>query len=210
VILSVQNSLYCDPSIATERNSKEKFWCRTREGKDRLLRADEPQAGSNAAALQTQGGEKRASAYVIKRHRTPGSPIGGRRRRSNPGVREHKPAKGEKGITALVVKKARRDQGRKEREKLGSAATACQANLSSGLAQCRLRIAIGDEGKAVPRAAFDADGGRIASPRRPRAFRKAHSKRQPGKYYPGGAWRSGTDSNFQAIRIHACGMATEN
>jgi hypothetical protein len=57
VILSVQKFPYCDPSTATALTNN-KFLCLAR-GAPAQLRVDEPQAGSNAAALQTKAVKRR-------------------------------------------------------------------------------------------------------------------------------------------------------
>ena len=66
VILSVQNSLFCDPihRYGTEEQKKRFLLPFTRGVKIGCYALTEPQAGSNAAALQTKA-EKKGDTYVI-------------------------------------------------------------------------------------------------------------------------------------------------
>jgi butyryl-CoA dehydrogenase len=102
VILSVQNSLYCDPihRYGTEAQKKQFLLPYTRGEKIGCYALTEPQAGSNAAALQTKA-LKKGDKYVIN---------GTKAWITNGGAADAaivyvntEPAKGEKGITALVV-----------------------------------------------------------------------------------------------------------
>src|ERR1700680_4095445 len=104
VILSVQNSLYCDPlhRFGTAEQ-KEKFLRPFARGeKIGCYALTEPQAGSNAAALQTKAARK-GDVYVVN---------GTKAWITNGGVADSEivygktaPSKGEKGITALVIEK---------------------------------------------------------------------------------------------------------
>src|SRR5262249_23197850 len=101
VILSVQNSLYCDPihRYGTQEQKK-KFLLPFARGKKRGCHAHtEPQAGSNAAALQTKA-VKHGDKYVVngtKAWITNGGAADAAIVYVNPD-----PANGEKGITALA------------------------------------------------------------------------------------------------------------
>ena len=66
VILSVQNSLFCDPihRYGTEEQKKKFLLPFTRGEKIGCYALTEPQAGSNAAALQTKA-VKKGDSYVI-------------------------------------------------------------------------------------------------------------------------------------------------
>src|SRR5207245_8462914 len=104
VILSVQNSLYCDPihRFGTEEQ-KEKFLLPyTRGEKVGCYALTEPQAGSNAAALQTRA-VKKGDAYVLNGTKA-WITCGGEADAAIVYVNTD-PAKGEKGITAIVVEK---------------------------------------------------------------------------------------------------------
>ena len=107
-ILSVQNSLFCDPihRYGTDEQKKKFLLPFTRGEKIGCYALTEPQAGSNAAALQTKA-VKKGDTYVIN---------GTKAWITNGGVADAAivytntdPAKGEKGITAIVWKKGRRD-----------------------------------------------------------------------------------------------------
>src|SRR6202048_3304419 len=104
VILSVQNSLYCDPlhRYGTPEQKQKFLLPFTRGEKIGCYALTEPQAGSNAAALQTRA-VKKGDAYVVN---------GTKAWITNGGVADAAivyvntdPAKGEKGITALVIEK---------------------------------------------------------------------------------------------------------
>src|SRR5467141_4465280 len=104
VILSVQNSLYCDPihCYGTEEQKKKFLAPYARGEKIGCYALTEPQAGSNAAALQTKA-VKKGGAYVIngtKAWITNGGTADAAMGYANRGT-----AKGEKGITAILVEK---------------------------------------------------------------------------------------------------------
>ena len=160
VILSVQNSLYCDPIHrfgTTEQKTKfllpfargEKIGC---------YALTEPQAGSNAAALQTKAARK-GDTYVLN---------GTKAWITNGGAADAAivyvntdPAKGEKGITAIVVEKGTKGfQVGKEEKKLGIHATACCELVFT---DCEVPVAnrIGNEGEGYKVALSTLDGGRI-------------------------------------------------
>src|ERR1700738_409645 len=125
VILSVQNSLYCDPihRYGTGEQKKKFLLPFARGEKIGCYALTEPQAGSNAAALQTKA-VKKGDSYVIN---------GTKAWITNGGVADAAivyvntdPAKGEKGITAIAVEKGMPGfKVGKEEKKLGINATAC-------------------------------------------------------------------------------------
>ena len=160
VILSVQNSLYCDPihRYGTEEQKKKFLLPFTRGETIGCYALTEPQAGSNAAALQTKAVRK-GDSYVIN---------GTKAWITNGGVADAAivyvntdPAKGEKGITALVVEKGTPGfRVGKEEKKLGIHATACCELVFT---DCEVPAAnrIGNEGEGYKVALSTLDGGRI-------------------------------------------------
>src|SRR3984893_11132338 len=160
VILSVQNSLYCDPihRFGTDEQ-KEKFLLPFARGeKIGCYALTEPQAGSNAAALTTKA-VRNGDTYIVN---------GTKAWITNGGAADAalvyvntEPAKGEKGITALVVEKgAPGFQVGKEEKKLGISATACCELIFT---DCEVPVAnrIGNEGQGYKVALSTLDGGRI-------------------------------------------------
>src|SRR5258707_10778770 len=104
VILSVQNSLYCDPihRFGNEEQKKKFLLPFARGEKVGCYALTEPQAGSNAPALQTRA-VKKGDKYVIN---------GTKAWITNGGAADAAivylntdPPQGEKGITSLVVEK---------------------------------------------------------------------------------------------------------
>jgi butyryl-CoA dehydrogenase len=160
VILSVQNSLFCDPihRYGTAEQKKKFLLPFTRGEKIGCYALTEPQAGSNAAALETKA-VKKGDAYVIN---------GTKAWITNGGVADaaivyvnSDPVKGEKGITALVVEKGTPGfRVGKEEKKLGINATACSELV---FADCEVPAAnrIGNEGEGYRVALATLDGGRI-------------------------------------------------
>jgi butyryl-CoA dehydrogenase len=160
VILSVQNSLYCDPihRFGTAEQ-KEKFLLPFARGeKIGCYALTEPQAGSNAAALQTKAVRK-GDSYIVN---------GTKAWITNGGAADAAivyvntdPAKGEKGITALVIERGTPGfRVGKEEKKLGISATACSELVFS---DCEVPAAnrIGNEGEGYKVALSTLDGGRI-------------------------------------------------
>jgi butyryl-CoA dehydrogenase len=160
VILSVQNSLFCDP-IHRYGNAeqKKKFLLPfTRGEKIGCYALTEPQAGSNAAALQTKA-QKKSDKYVVN---------GTKAWITNGGVADAAivyvntdPSKGEKGITALVVERGTPGfKVGKEEKKLGINATACSELVFT---DCEVPEGnrIGNEGEGYKVALSTLDGGRI-------------------------------------------------
>lgn len=160
VILSVQNSLYCDPVLrfGTEEQKKKFLLPFARGERIGCYALTEPQAGSNAAALRTKAVLK-GDKYVIN---------GTKAWITNGGAADAaivytntQPEKGEKGITALIVEKGTPGFSiGKEEKKLGINATAC-CELS--FTDCAVPLAnrIGDEGEGYKVALSTLDGGRI-------------------------------------------------
>ena len=160
VIFSVQNSLYCDPIHRFgSAEQKEKFLSPFARG-ERIgcYALTEPQAGSNAAALQTKAARK-GDSYIVN---------GTKAWITNGGAADAAivyvntdPAKGEKGITALVIEKGTPGfRVGKEEKKLGISATACSELVFT---DCEVPAAnrIGNEGEGYKVALSTLDGGRI-------------------------------------------------
>ena len=207
VILSVQNSLYCDPIHrfgTTEQ--KEKFLLPFARGeKIGCYALTEPQAGSNAAALQTKA-VRNGDGYVVN---------GTKAWITNGGTADAAivyvntdPEKGEKGITALVIEKGTPGfRVGKEEKKLGISATACSELVFS---DCHVPAAnrIGNEGEGYKVALSTLDGGRIgiaaqATGIAQGAFEAAlkYSQERMAFGHP--------ISQFQAIQFMLADMATE-
>ena len=160
VILSVQNSLYCDPihRFGTEEQKKKFLLPFARGEKIGCYALTEPQAGSNAAALQTKA-VKKGDKYAVN---------GTKAWITNGGAADATivyvntdPAKGEKGITAIVVEKGTPGfKVSKEEKKLGINATACCELVFT---DCEVPAAnrIGNEGEGYKVALSTLDGGRI-------------------------------------------------
>ncbi|MGH9816307.1 MAG: acyl-CoA dehydrogenase [Candidatus Acidiferrales bacterium] len=207
VILSVQNSLFCDPiyRFGAEEQKKKFLVPYARGEKIGCYALTEPQAGSNAAALQTKA-LRHGDKYVIngtKAWITNGGAADGAIVYVNTA-----PERGEKGITALVVEKGTSGfKVGKEEKKLGINATAC-TELS--FTDCEVPVAnrIGDEGQGYKVALATLDGGRIGIASQAvgiaqGAFDEALKYSQE---------RTAFDqpiANFQAIQFMLADMATE-
>ncbi len=160
VVLSVQNSLYCDPihRFGTDEQKKKFLLPYARGEKIGCYALTEPQAGSNAAALRTKAVLK-GDRYIVN---------GTKAWITNGGVADAAlvyvnthPEKGEKGITALVIEKETPGfKVGKEEKKLGIHATAC-TELS--FTDCEIPVGnrIGNEGEGYKVALATLDGGRI-------------------------------------------------
>lgn len=160
VILSVQNSLYCDPVLrfGTEEQKKKFLSPFARGEKIGCYALTEPQAGSNAAALRTKAVLK-GDKYIINGTKA-WITNGGAADAAIVYTNTH-PEKGEKGITALIVEKGTPGFAvGKEEKKLGINATAC-CELS--FTDCEVPVAnrIGAEGEGYKVALSTLDGGRI-------------------------------------------------
>jgi butyryl-CoA dehydrogenase len=207
VILSVQNSLYCDPihRFGTPAQ-KEKFLVPFARGeKIGCYGLTEPQAGSNAAALATKAVLK-GDRYVIN---------GTKAWITNGGAADAaivyvntQPEKGEKGITALIVEKGTAGfTVGKEEKKLGIHATACTELVFT---DCEVPATnrIGAEGEGYKVALSTLDGGRIgiasqATGIAQGAFEAALSYAQQRQAF------GHPISDFQAIQFMLADMATE-
>jgi len=207
VILSVQNSLYCDPILRFGTDEqKQKFLVPFARGeKIGCYALTEPQAGSNAAALTTKAVRK-GDTYVIN---------GTKAWITNGGAADAaivyvntQPEKGEKGITALVVEKGKRGFAvGKEEKKLGIHATAC-TELSFTDCEVPVGNRIGSEGEGYKVALSTLDGGRIgiaaqATGIAQGAFEAALSYAQQRQAF------GHPISDFQAIQFMLADMATE-
>lgn len=207
VILSVQNSLYCDPvhRYGTEEQKKRFLVPYARGEKIGCYALTEPQAGSNAAALTTHAVRKDDS-YVIN---------GTKAWITNGAVADAavvyvntEPSMGEKGITALVVEKGTPGfQVGKEEKKLGVHASAC-SELS--FTDCVVPAAnrLGNEGEGYKIALSTLDGGRIGIAAQAigiaqGAFEAALDYAQQRKAF------GHPIADFQAIQFMLADMATE-
>ncbi len=207
VILSVQNSLYCDPifRFGTE-DQKQKFLVPFARGKKIGCYAlTEPQAGSNAAALATKA-VRNGDSYVVNGTKA-WITNGGAADAAIVYVNTH-PEKGEKGITALVIEKGTPGFAvGKEEKKLGIHATAC-TELS--FADCVVPAGnrIGNEGEGYKVALSTLDGGRIgiaaqATGIAQGAFEAALAYAQERQAF------GHPIADFQAIQFMLADMATE-
>jgi len=133
VILSVQNSLFCDPihRYGNDEQKKRFLLPFTRGEKIGCYALTEPQAGSNAAALQTKA-VKKGDSYVIN---------GTKAWITNGGVADAaivytntEPAKGEKELPPSWWKKGHRDSRSARRRKNLASTRRPAANLFSRIA----------------------------------------------------------------------------
>src|SRR6201987_492629 len=207
VILSVQNSLYCDPihRYGTEEQ-KQKFLLPFARGeKIGCYALTEPQAGSNAPALETKAVKKDAR-YILN---------GNKAWITNGGAADAaivyvntEPEKGEKGITAVVVEKG--TPGFKvgnEEKKLGISATACSELVFT---DCEVPAAnrIGNEGEGYKVALSTLDGGRIGIA--PQAAGIAQGAFEAALNYAKERLAFGHPiAEFQAIQFMLADMSTE-
>ncbi len=207
VILSVQNSLYCDPiyRFGNDDQKKRLLVPFARGEKIGCYALTEPQAGSNAAALATKALRK-GDTYVVN---------GTKAWITNGGAADAAivyvntdPAKGEKGITALVVEKGTPGfKVGKEEKKLGINATAC---VELSFTDCEVPAAnrIGNEGDGYKVAISTLDGGRIGIASQ--AVGIAQGAFEEALKYSQQRMAFGQPiSNFQAIQFMLADMATE-
>jgi len=207
VILSVQNSLYCDPiyRFGSEEQKQRLLAPFARGEKIGCYALTEPQAGSNAAALATHAVRK-GDRYIVN---------GTKAWITNGGAADAAivyvntdPPKGEKGITALVVERGTPGfKIGKEEKKLGINATAC-VELSFTDCEVPIENRIGNEGEGYKVALSTLDGGRIGIAAQAvgiaqGAFEEAlkYSQQRMAFGHP--------ISNFQAIQFMLADMATE-
>ena len=207
VILSVQNSLYCDPvyRFGTEEQKQRLLVPFLRGEKIGCYALTEPQAGSNAAALATKAVRK-GDRYIV--HGTKAWITNGGAADAAIVYVNTDPSKGEKGITALVVEKgAPGFKVGKEEKKLGINATAC---VELSFTECEVPVAnrIGNEGEGYKVALSTLDGGRVGIAAQALgisqgAFDEAlkYSQQRMAFGHP--------ISDFQAIQFMLADMATE-
>ena len=207
VILSVQNSLYGDPihRFGTAEQKKKFLLPFARGERIGCYALTEPQAGSNAAALQTKAVRK-GDSYILN---------GTKAWITNGGAADAaivyvntEPPKGEKGITALIVEKGTKGfQIGKEEKKLGIHATACCELVFT---DCEVPVAnrIGNEGGGYKVALSTLDGGRIGIAAQATGIAQgafeaalAWSKERMAFGHP--------ISQFQAIQFMLADMSTE-
>jgi butyryl-CoA dehydrogenase len=207
VILSVQNSLYCDPvhRFGTDEQKKKFLLPFARGGKIGCYALTEPQAGSNAAALQTKA-VKTGDRYVVN---------GTKAWITNGGAADAAivyvntdPPKGEKGITSLVVEKGTPGfRIGKEEKKLGINGTACSELVFT---DCEVPASnrIGNEGEGYKVALSTLDGGRIGIAAQAVGIAQgafeaalAYSKQRMAFGHP--------ISQFQAVQFMLADMSTE-
>jgi butyryl-CoA dehydrogenase len=203
----VQNSLYCDPlhRFGTEAQKKKFLVPFARGEKIGCYALTEPQAGSNAAALATRA-VRQGDRYVVN---------GAKAWITNGGVADAAlvyvstdPAKGEKGITALVIERGKSGfKVGKEEKKLGIHATAC-TELSFTDCEVPVENRIGNEGEGYKIAMTTLDGGRIgiaaqATGIAQGAFEQALAYAQQRQAF------GHPIADFQAIQFMLADMATE-
>jgi butyryl-CoA dehydrogenase len=207
VILSVQNSLYCDPlhRYGTDEQKKKFLEAYARGERIGCYALTEPQAGSNAAALQTKA-VKIGDKYILNGTKA-WITNGGAADAAIVYVNTH-PEKGEKGITALVVEKGTPGfKTGKEEKKLGISATACCELIFT---DCEVPVAnrIGNEGEGYKVALSTLDGGRIGIAAQATGIaRGAFEAAQ--KYSQERLAFGHPISQFQAIQFMLADMATE-
>jgi len=207
VILSVQNSLYCDPihRFGTADQRKRLLAPYARGEKIGCYALTEPQAGSNAAALQTKA-VKKGDVYVV--NGTKAWITNGAAADAAIVYVNNDPAKGEKGITALVIEKGMAGfKVGKEEKKLGISATACSELVFT---DCEVPATnrIGNEGEGYKVALSTLDGGRIGIAAQATGIAQgaleaalSYSKERLAFGHP--------ISQFQAIQFMLADMATE-
>lgn len=207
VILSVQNSLFCDPvfRFGTDEQKKKFLMPFARGEKIGCYALTEPQAGSNAAALATRA-ERKGDAYIVN---------GTKAWITNGAVADAAvvyvntdPAKAEKGITALVIERGTPGfQKGKEEKKLGVNASGC-CELS--FTDCAVPVAnrLGKEGEGYKVALSTLDGGRIGIAAQ--AVGIAQGAYEAASAYAQSRKAFGHPiSDFQAIQFMIADMATE-
>ena len=207
VILSVQNSLYGDPihRLGTAEQKKKFLEPYARGEKIGCYALTEPQAGSNAAALQTKA-IHRGDKYILNGTKA-WITNGGAADAAIVYVNTH-PEKGEKGITALVVEKGTPGfKTGKEEKKLGISATACCELIFT---DCEVPAAnsIGNEGEGYKVALSTLDGGRIGIAAQ--AVGIAQGAFEAARTYSQERLAFGHPiSQFQAIQFMLADMSTE-
>jgi alkylation response protein AidB-like acyl-CoA dehydrogenase len=206
-ILSVQNSLFCDPvhRFGTPEQKKKFLAPFARGERIGCYALTEPQAGSNAAALRTVAVRK-GDTYVIN---------GTKAWITNGGVADAAivyvntdPSKGEKGITALILERGTPGfKVGKEEKKLGINATAC---VELSFTDCAVPAAnrVGNEGEGYKIALSTLDGGRIGIASQ--AVGIAQGAFEEALRYSGERQAfGGVIAQFQAIQFMLADMSTE-
>ena len=207
VILSVQNSLFCDPILRFGTDAqKRKFLVPFARGeKIGCFALTEPQAGSNAAALTTKATRK-DGRYVIDG--TKAWITGGGAADAALVFVNTKPELGEKGITALLVERGTPGfSAGKEEKKLGIHATAC-CELIFSSCEVPTENRLGSEGEGYRVALSTLDGGRIGIASQ--AIGIAQGAFEASLAYARQRQAFGHPiSDFQAIQFMLADMATE-
>jgi butyryl-CoA dehydrogenase len=207
VILSVQNSLYGAPvqHYGTPEQKAKFLGPYARGEKIGCFALTEPQAGSNASALQTKA-VRHGDTYVINGTKA-WITCGGAADAVVVFVNTD-PAKGEKGITALIVERGTSGfKVGKEEKKLGISATACSELIFS---DCAVPAAnrLGNEGEGYKVALSTLDGGRIGIAAQATGIAQGAFEAAL-KYAQERVAFGGTISQFQAIQFMLADMATE-
>ena len=207
VILSVQNSLFCDPlhRFGTAEQKKRFLVPYARGEKIGCYALTEPQAGSNAAALLTTA-VRRGDRYIVNGTKA-WITCGGVADAALVYVNTE-PGKKEKGITALLIERGTPGfRVGKEEEKLGIHATAC-TELSFTDCEVPAENRLGAEGEGYKIALSTLDGGRIGIASQATGI--AQGAFEQALSYAGQRQAFGRPiSNFQAIRFMLADMATE-
>jgi butyryl-CoA dehydrogenase len=207
VILSVQNSLYGDAihRYGTEEQKKKFLLPFARGEKVGCYALTEPQAGSNAAALGTKA-VKKGDRYVLNGTKA-WITCGGEADAAIVYVNTD-PAKGEKGITAIVVEKGTPGfKVGKEEKKLGIHATACCELVFTDCA-VPVENRIGNEGEGYKIALSTLDGGRIGIAAQATGI--ARGAFEAALKYSGERLAFGHPiAQFQAIQFMLADMSTE-
>jgi butyryl-CoA dehydrogenase len=207
VILSVQNSLYGAPvqHYGTPEQKARFLAPYARGEKIGCFALTEPQAGSNASALQTKA-VRHGDTYVVNGTKA-WITCGGAADAVLVFVNTD-PPQGEKGITALIVERgASGFKVGKEEKKLGISATACSELIFS---DCAVPIAnrLGNEGEGYKVALSTLDGGRIGIAAQATGIAQGAFEAAL-KYAQERVAFGGTISQFQAIQFMLADMATE-
>lgn len=207
VILSVQNSLFCDPlhRFGTAEQKKRFLVPYARGERIGCYALTEPQAGSNAAALRTTA-VRRGDGYVVNGTKA-WITCGGVADAALVYVNTD-PSKKEKGITALLIERGTPGfRVGKEEEKMGIHATAC-TELSFTDCEVPAENRLGAEGEGYKIALATLDGGRIGIASQAigiaqGAFEQALSYARERQAF------GHPIADFQAIRFMLADMATE-
>ena len=207
VILSVQNSLFCDPVHRFGTADQKKLFLIPYTRGERLgcYALTEPQAGSNAAALRTTA-VRRGDRYIVNGTKA-WITCGGVADAALVYVNTE-PEKKEKGITALLIERSTPGfRVGKEEEKMGIHATAC-TELSFTDCEVPVENRLGAEGEGYKIALSTLDGGRIGIASQAigiaqGAFEQAlaYSRERQAFGHP--------IAKFQAIQFMLADMATE-